>query len=34
MDRKCLEVYGLDTSRQLAQTLAKTKTSKMVNFVL
>lgn len=34
MDRKCLEVYGLNTSKQLQEVLIKTKTNKFVNFTL
>lgn len=34
MDRRPLDVYGLETSKQLAEVLFLTKTKKHINFVL
>lgn len=34
MDRLPLDVYGLETSKQLEQVLALTKTSRNINYVL
>lgn len=34
MDRKPLDVYGLQTSKQLTEVLLATKTNRNINFVL